>query len=189
MRKSSQGFTIVELLIVIVVIAILASITIVAFNGIQQRARDSQRLSDASTIMKALEVYKAANGTYPPAQRTQNAKCMTTGQAHTNGYSYSDALDDTWLKALRDSNTISSVPVAPGNDCTSHYKYLYLRSDGWGCTTRTTGFYFLQIMGVEATDNPPAGAIQKGTTWKPCPESNVSFIGSKSEWIFVKDDT
>ncbi|MCA9336234.1 prepilin-type N-terminal cleavage/methylation domain-containing protein, partial [Candidatus Saccharibacteria bacterium] len=41
-----SGFTIVELLIVIVVLAILAAITIVAYNGIQQRSRDSIRKSD-----------------------------------------------------------------------------------------------------------------------------------------------
>ena len=42
-HKRRTGFTIVELLIVIVIIAILAAITIVAYNGLQQRARDSQR--------------------------------------------------------------------------------------------------------------------------------------------------
>ena len=39
MKKTKSGFTIVELLIVIVVIGILAAITIVAYNGIQSRAR------------------------------------------------------------------------------------------------------------------------------------------------------
>jgi prepilin-type N-terminal cleavage/methylation domain-containing protein len=53
-RFRHHGFTIVELLIVIVVIAILAAITIVAFNGVQQRARDSQRMSDLSNARKAL---------------------------------------------------------------------------------------------------------------------------------------
>ncbi|NLA43141.1 type II secretion system protein [Candidatus Saccharibacteria bacterium] len=52
-----KGFTIVELLIVIVVIAILAAISIVAFTGIQQRGRDSQRASDVSNIVKALTAY------------------------------------------------------------------------------------------------------------------------------------
>lgn len=60
----SRGFTIVELLIVIVVIAILASITIVAYNGIQQNARDSGRKSDIAAIAKALKMYAADNGNY-----------------------------------------------------------------------------------------------------------------------------
>ncbi|RYF29318.1 MAG: prepilin-type N-terminal cleavage/methylation domain-containing protein [Chloroflexi bacterium] len=41
--SSKSGFTIVELLIVIVVIGILAAITIVAFNGVQKRAQQSKR--------------------------------------------------------------------------------------------------------------------------------------------------
>ena len=49
-QKRSSAFTIVELLIVIVVIAILAAITIMAYNGIQSRARDSQRAQDIQTI-------------------------------------------------------------------------------------------------------------------------------------------
>lgn len=42
MFKNKNGFTIVELLIVIVVIGILAAITIVAYNGIQNRAQDTK---------------------------------------------------------------------------------------------------------------------------------------------------
>lgn len=53
-KYRQSGFTIVELLIVIVVIGILAAITIVAYNGIQERARDSQRQQDLSSIKKAM---------------------------------------------------------------------------------------------------------------------------------------
>ena len=51
-----KGFTIVELLIVIVVIAILAAITVVAYNGIQERARQSKITSDLQMINKAIVV-------------------------------------------------------------------------------------------------------------------------------------
>ena len=57
-----SGFTIVELLIVIVVLAILAAITIVAYNGIQQRSRDSIRKSDLMTIKKLLKLYETDKG-------------------------------------------------------------------------------------------------------------------------------
>lgn len=63
--KTDRGFTIVELLIVIVVIAILAAITIVAFNGVQQRARDAERASDVAAIAKALSAYIADGNTVP----------------------------------------------------------------------------------------------------------------------------
>lgn len=50
-----KGFTIVELLIVIVVIGILAAITIVAFNGIQERANTTKRESEARTLLNAIK--------------------------------------------------------------------------------------------------------------------------------------
>lgn len=59
------GFTIVELLIVIVVIGILAAITIVAYNGIQGRARDAKRHTDLAAIQQGLELYYIDNGGYP----------------------------------------------------------------------------------------------------------------------------
>ena len=65
MWVKQKGFTIVELLIVIVVIAILAAITIVAYNGIQQRAYDTSVKSDLVAASKALELYKIDNGSYP----------------------------------------------------------------------------------------------------------------------------
>ncbi len=66
-RAHTKGFTIVELLIVIVVIAILASVTIVAYNGVQNRASDSSVQSDLRTISKKLELARVddANAHYP----------------------------------------------------------------------------------------------------------------------------
>ena len=64
MQKTTNGFTIVELLIVIVVIAILAAITIVAFNGIQDRARYTALFSETKQASTQLELIKA--DTYVP---------------------------------------------------------------------------------------------------------------------------
>ena len=64
-RDASRGFTIVELLIVIVVIGILAAISIVAYNGIQQRARASAASSALSQAAKKLALYQVDNGSYP----------------------------------------------------------------------------------------------------------------------------
>ena len=60
--QKQTGFTIVELLIVIVVIAILAAITIVAYNGIQSRAKDSQKKQDVEQIAKLIQLYDVDNG-------------------------------------------------------------------------------------------------------------------------------
>lgn len=61
----SKGFTIIELLIVIVVIAILAAITIVAFNGVQQRAENTKTHQAVTQFSKALILYTQQNGAYP----------------------------------------------------------------------------------------------------------------------------
>ena len=62
--RSARGFTIVELLIVIVIIAILAAITIVAYNGIQNRAKASSGQSLANSVAKKVEALNAVKGTY-----------------------------------------------------------------------------------------------------------------------------
>jgi prepilin-type N-terminal cleavage/methylation domain-containing protein len=65
-----KGFTIVELLIVIVVIGVLAAIVIVAYNGITNSAKDSGFLSDAQGLAKIAEVVNANTGSYPTGTDT-----------------------------------------------------------------------------------------------------------------------
>jgi prepilin-type N-terminal cleavage/methylation domain-containing protein len=60
-----RGFTIVELLIVIVVIGILATIAIVAYNGIQTRAKNAKTVSAATAWTKALKLYNAQWDSWP----------------------------------------------------------------------------------------------------------------------------
>lgn len=59
------GFTIVELLIVVVVIAILAAITIVGYTGIQNQTHDSAIKSDLNTVKKKIDLYVVDNGRVP----------------------------------------------------------------------------------------------------------------------------
>ena len=61
----TPGFTIVELLIVIVVIGILAAITIVSYNGVQNRANDAAVQSDLQNIGTQIVRYNVEKGTFP----------------------------------------------------------------------------------------------------------------------------
>ncbi len=83
-KNKNQGFTIVELLIVVVVIAILAAITIVSYNGITSRANNSNAKSAASSTAKKIEAYAAEATTsgYPlqPTALTGAAAAGTTYQ-------------------------------------------------------------------------------------------------------------
>ncbi len=55
-RVQMPGFTIVELLIVVVIIGVLASISVGAFNGVQEKARLSDIKSDIATLSKAIRM-------------------------------------------------------------------------------------------------------------------------------------
>lgn len=65
LKAKQHGFTIVELLIVIVVIGILAALVITTFTGIQQRARNTERETDIKALHGQVEAYYAQNGYYP----------------------------------------------------------------------------------------------------------------------------
>jgi prepilin-type N-terminal cleavage/methylation domain-containing protein len=65
LTNKRSGFTIVELLIVIVVIAILAAITIVAYSGITARANTTKAQTNAVAVKKVAEAYNADTGRYP----------------------------------------------------------------------------------------------------------------------------
>jgi len=85
-QKNTSGFTIVELLIVIVVIGILAAITIVAYNGIQTRAAETVLVSDLSGAAKQLEITKVQSA-YPS---TGNDLKKSSGTTYTYTYNSSE---------------------------------------------------------------------------------------------------
>lgn len=69
-QVATMGFTIVELLIVIVVIAILAAIVIIAYSGIQNKANDTVIRTDLRNMGALLEINRATNGTVPQDEAT-----------------------------------------------------------------------------------------------------------------------
>lgn len=86
-QQSSPAFTIVELLIVIVVIGILAAITIVAYNGIQDRAHASSAQAASHNLASLLGVANTTNGTYPSDLSTiNNGGPMPTTDGTTYAY-------------------------------------------------------------------------------------------------------
>ncbi len=78
-RKTRTGFTIVELLIVIVVIAVLAAISVVAYNGVQNRANDTVIKNDLANFAKVIQLKYAETGEYPGGGRVYTAVDVDDG--------------------------------------------------------------------------------------------------------------
>ncbi len=82
MRQSKSGFTLVELLIVIVVIAILAAISVVTYSGVQDRARNSAVTSELATNLKQVQLYQATYGSMPSlAEISSGANSFTFNES------------------------------------------------------------------------------------------------------------
>lgn len=64
-KNFQKGFTLVELLIVVAIIGVLATLLMANFIGVRQRARDAQRKADIRQIQSALELYRSDQGSYP----------------------------------------------------------------------------------------------------------------------------
>ena len=135
--QKQHGFTIVELLIVIVVIAILAAITIVAYNGIQSRAQTSVVQSDLVAIEKAMRLYREERGTLPPGGDFYSG----TANPPQAGW------DTTVLQSMRNTNIISGS--GPVTDPWGHY-YWYDNND---CTFGQGGSSPVRSVGPDGVNN------------------------------------
>ncbi len=99
-RSSQAGFTLMEILIVMVIIGILATLGFGSFMSSQQKGRDARRKSDLSQVSRALEAYYNDKGSYPLS--TGDGKIIGCGPAT--------------LKAECDWGDAFSEPVTGYND-------------------------------------------------------------------------
>lgn len=111
-----HGFTIVELLIVIVVIAILAAISVVAYNGIQNRAGTAAGQTLASQVAKKAQAWHSVEGTYPTFAQlmTNKTDAAGTGVGATVGTNYQGATAGPAEARLDNPASVSQSPPAAG---------------------------------------------------------------------------
>ena len=124
-KQRQNGFTIVELLIVIVVIAILAAITIVAYNGIQTRAQAATIQADLSAVVKKTELYKinGDSNLYPNSMAELGTAGLSFSKSaytwvlyctDTTSYIYAARMINTSRWWIAGSSTAVTESTAPG---------------------------------------------------------------------------
>lgn len=165
-KRKETGFTIVELLIVIVVIGILAAIVIVAFNGVQGRAKDTQRDSDLKSVQKALELYYIDNGGYP--------RCNATG-ANLSPFANSSGTITACLSDDLIPKYIGSLPKDPTSDG-AQYEYRYAA----GYKKRTSGTF--------GFDNGPTDNYILGTKYDTVTSPTYGGWGQSGLTLLVGSD-
>ena len=110
-RAPTRGFTIVELLIVIVVIGILASITVAAYSGVQVRAKNAKTLAAVDVYKKALSMHIIDHGAPPDySQLPANGVCFGSGYPDVNA----DGVGDCIVSA--DKKTVVMSALAASDD-------------------------------------------------------------------------
>jgi len=137
--KKLSGFTIVELLIVIVVIGILATVAVVAYSGMRQRANNAAIISAANNSLRMINVYVAQNGTYPFAWTADACITSTTGcDVGTASVTSSSAFDTAIA-------TVGTVPrsIPKGSPAYGIYMSYHLNATYNGVSAPARLSYFL----------------------------------------------
>src|SRR5271170_5409527 len=128
LKKSNKGFTIVELLIVIVVIGILALLVITTYSGIQAKARNAKRQSDIKSLQTQVEAFFSQNGYYPSRTDMNSSSWLATNMKSLDQNALIDPSNPT------QSKTLVAAPVAKS------YSYAPTQSDGaTSCESADTG--------------------------------------------------
>lgn len=135
-----RGFTIIEIMVIIVVIGILTTIVVVSFTAIQKGNRDGQRDNDITEVQRALEKYYADNGQYP----------LPAGDVDNTGYPLSSL--STLLAPY-----IASIPTAPSTN-----QYQYVRGG-------TNGSAYGIRMYYEGRPDCHKGVNNQGISWWSLP--------------------
>lgn len=119
MKKTSQkGFTLIELIVVAVIIAILSTIGMVSYSSTTARSRDTKRKSDLQQIRAALEMYRADHAGYP----LFSTMATVISTLNTDGYVSFTSLPDPKSGFIY----IASTGACAAEPCPSYYLCAYL---------------------------------------------------------------
>jgi len=145
-KRSTSGFTLIELVVVISILAILSGVLVPRVTNHLKAARDARRLSDIKAVRNAVEQYYLDKGAYPAA----NANSSYGGWDVSN--------DGDFIRVLRDEGYLEEDAADPINDATYHYRYYVYAKGSYGCA----GDHDYYVLGVRAFESSDFGAKNKG---------------------------
>ncbi|MGH7193928.1 MAG: type II secretion system protein [Candidatus Saccharimonadales bacterium] len=125
-KKSEQGFTVIELLIVIAVVIILGLLVWAGYGGIQAKERNKERAKDIAAIQTQLEFFFQNNGYYPSLKDMNDPAWLNKNMKHLDKGNLVDPLNP------RGSKELISSPAAKS------YAYAVRNSSGKSCEADDT---------------------------------------------------
>jgi prepilin-type N-terminal cleavage/methylation domain-containing protein len=126
-RRNNRGFTIVELVIVIVVLGVLATLVITTYKGIQSRERDSTRQKDIVALQTQLEYFFSQNGYYPSLGNMNSAKWLSKNMPKLDQNDLTDP-----------SNKSNSIKLVDSLRPFKQYGYVVTDASGNSCESNDT---------------------------------------------------
>lgn len=147
-RKLIQGFTLIELMVTIGIIAILSAVLFASYNSAREQARDKLRMSDLKEMQVALELYKAQHGRYPARGCGVNSQYAGPGPKPVAPFDPSNFEScDTYIvgHAAGISFTPDFIDVLPRDPKSENGQGYYYRTD-----TDGTFYKLLSLNAVES---------------------------------------
>lgn len=131
MRKSSlsHGFTIIELMVVIVILCILGALIALTASGVQAKNRNGDRQADIDTIRGQLESFYAGSDTYPTLANLNNQDWRAKNLPRLKNGAINDP---RWSKSA-EACTVNNQPTLASQSTANCYSYQVTASDGASC--------------------------------------------------------